>query len=59
MHVTEFIPADWLERSAGAAAYGQMLVCYSRPVPLERRVQTRRLSDVELLLKTLLVAKAA
>ena len=37
----------------------QHLLCYSRPVEIERRVQTRRTSDVELLLKSLLSAKAA
>ena len=59
MHVTEFIPADWLEHSAGRqpAANAGLLQ------PARRRSngasQTRRTSDVELLLKSLLLAKAA
>ena len=54
MHVVEFISANWLER---AAAWPGLRV-YSRPVAIERRVCTRRTSDVELLLRSLLSAKA-
>jgi hypothetical protein len=54
MHMIEFVPAHWLERSAWAASGGNTLLCYSRLAEIERRVQTRRTSDVELLLKTLL-----
>ena len=54
MHTVEFIPAHWLEHSASALATGLPLVCYSRPVEVERRVETRRVSDVERLLKSLL-----
>jgi hypothetical protein len=53
MHTVEFIPAHWLEHSTLVAANGDHLLCYSRPVEIERRVQTRRMSDVELLLKSL------
>ena len=31
----EFIPADWLKRSAGAARHGEWLNVYSRPVQIE------------------------
>jgi hypothetical protein len=50
MCVIEFIPAAWLER----AAFWPGLVVYSRPVQIERRIQTRRTTDVALLLRTLL-----
>jgi hypothetical protein len=50
MHTVEFIPADWLER----AAFWPGLTVYSRPVQIERRIQTRRAADVELLLRTLI-----
>jgi hypothetical protein len=53
MHSVEFIPARWLEHSAAAVGTGLPLVCHSRPVEVERRVETRRASDVELLLKSL------
>ena len=53
MHTVEFIFAHWLEHSALVATHGNHLLCYSRPVEIERRVQTRRTSDVELLLKSL------
>jgi hypothetical protein len=59
MHTVNFIPTDWLERSAWAAVCGECLLVYGRPIQIERRVQTRRTADVELLLKTLLLAKAA
>jgi hypothetical protein len=54
MHVVEFISAHWLEHSASAVRSGLPLVCYSRPVEVERRVETRRATDVERLLKSLL-----
>jgi hypothetical protein len=56
MHTVEFIPAHWLEQSAWVASGGNKLLCYSRPVEVERRVETRRTSDVELLLRSLLSA---
>ena len=59
MHTVEFIPADWLERSAVGCGLRQTLLCLQPARAIERRVQTRRTSDVELLLKSLLVAKAA
>jgi len=49
MHTVEFIPADWLER----AAFWPGLMVYSRPVQIERRIQTRRAADVELLPRSL------
>lgn len=33
----EFIPAEWVERSCWAAARGERLAVYSRPVQIERR----------------------
>jgi len=33
----EYTPAEWLERSAWAASYGERLVVYSRPIQVERR----------------------
>lgn len=36
-HKVEFIPSEWLARSAWAASYGERLVVYSRPVHIERR----------------------
>lgn len=59
MHTVEFIPADWLERSAWTAFIGGTLVCYSKPIQVERRINTRRVADVELLLRSLLLPKAA
>jgi hypothetical protein len=50
MFTVEFVPAEWMER----AAFWPGLVVYSRPAEIERRVQTRRTSDVGLLLRTLL-----
>jgi hypothetical protein len=54
MNVVEFIPAEWLER----AAWWPGLVVYSRPITVERRAQTRRAADVELLLRSLLLTQA-
>ena len=54
MHITEFIPAEWLERSAWTASRGERLQIYTRPMQMERRVCTRRTADVEMLLKSLL-----
>ena len=48
----QFIPAKWLEQSAWAAACGEKLLCFSRSVTIERRLQTERTSDVERLLKS-------
>jgi hypothetical protein len=60
MHVVAFIPTHWLERSAWAIrSSGLPLVCFGRPLEIERRVQTRRTTDIALLLKTLLVPEAA
>jgi hypothetical protein len=59
MHVTEFIPSGWLERSAWTGAHGAPLYVFSRPCAIERRQHTRRHADVELLLKTLYSPKAA
>jgi hypothetical protein len=59
MHEVEFIPAEWLERSLWAAMHGQTLLCYSRPLMVERRIQTRRTADVALLIQSVLLAKAA
>ena len=59
MHTIEFIPAHWLEQSAWAAVTGNTLLCCSRTVERDRRVQTRRAADVSLLLQTLLSPKAA
>jgi hypothetical protein len=59
MHAVEFIPAEWLERSAWAAHCGQRLQVYSRAAEIERRVRTRRTADVGLLLQSLLLEKAA
>ena len=56
MPTVEFIPANWLERTAWAAACGEKLLCLSRPATIERRSQTRRTSDVERLLKSILLA---
>jgi len=53
VYTVEFIPAEWMER----AAFWPGLVVYSRPVQIERRIQTRRTSDVELLLRSLLPAQ--
>ena len=36
-HEVEFIPTEWLARSAWAASRGERLVVYSRPVSVERR----------------------
>jgi hypothetical protein len=59
MHVA-FIPTHWMERSAWALrSSGLPLVCFGRPVEIERRVQTRRTTDIELLPKTLFVPEAA
>ena len=59
MHTVEFIPENWLERSAWTASIGSTLMCYSKPVQIERRINTRRTADVELLLRSLLLPKAA
>jgi hypothetical protein len=53
MHVIEFIPLDWVER----AAWWPGLVTYSRPLAIERRIRTRRAADVELTLRSLLLAQ--
>ena len=60
MLVVAFIPTDWLERSAWALrSSGLPLICFGRPLEIERRVQTRRTADMALSLKTLLVSEAA
>lgn len=59
MHTIEFVPATWLERSAGAVIPGMTLMCYSRPVAVERRVFTRRADDVTRLLRTLQLPEVA
>ena len=59
MQTIEFIPAEWLERSAWAAHCGQRLQVYSRTAEVERRLRTRRSADMALLLQSLLVEKAA
>ena len=45
MLTVEYIPAEWLERSAWAASYGEALICYSRPIEIERRQIVRRAAD--------------
>ena len=45
MLTVEYIPAEWLERSAWAASYGEALICYSRPIEIERRQTVRRTAD--------------
>ena len=52
MHTVEFISAVWLERAAAFPG----LTIYSRPVEIERRIRSRRVADVELLLRSLLSA---
>ena len=52
----QFVPASWLEQAAWAASRGEKLLCLSRPVAIERRSRTRRTSDVEQLLKSILLA---
>jgi hypothetical protein len=54
MYTVDFIPAEWVER----AAFWPGLVVYSRPITIERRLYTRRATDVELLLRSLLPAQA-
>ena len=44
-HTIDFIPSSWLEQSYWAMAGGQKLVCYSRPVEVERRSIVRREAD--------------
>ncbi len=44
MRQIEFIPAKWLERSAGAIP---PLVCYSRTIEIERRHNERRQENRE------------
>jgi hypothetical protein len=50
VYTVEFVPAEWLER----AVFWPGLLVYSRPVQIERRIQSRRASDVEVLLRSLL-----
>ena len=45
MFTVEYIPAEWLARSAWAASYGEVLICYSRPIEIERRQAVRRTAD--------------
>jgi len=59
MLTVEFVPASWLEQSAWAASLGERLVACSRPAQIERRWQTRRMSNAERLLQSPLPAKAA
>ena len=50
--IVEFIPAEWVCRSAGS---GHPLVCYSRPIVVERRAVDRRIAtaaDINALLLT-------
>jgi len=55
MHTVEFIPAHWLEQSAFAVSSGLPLVCYSRPVLVERRQTVRQAEDrTEQLIRSLL-----
>ena len=55
MHTVEFIPAHWLEQSAFAVSSGLPLVCYSRPISVERRQVVRRAEDrTEQLIRSLL-----
>lgn len=51
--IVEFIPAEWISRSAGA---DPPMTCYSRSIIVERRVEVYRnatLSDINALLFTL------
>jgi hypothetical protein len=41
--VVEFIPAEWISRSAGSSP---PLTCYSRPIVVERRAVERRIATV-------------
>ncbi len=41
----QFIPAEWLERSAWAASYGERLQVYSRAINIERRWGERRADE--------------
>ena len=41
MYAVQFIPAVWLERSAWSCHCGERLMCYSRPLEVERRRNER------------------
>jgi hypothetical protein len=59
MPTVDFVPSKWLEQSAFATSYGSCLVCYSRPVQVERRATIRRSADrVEKALLSLLPAQS-